>query len=73
MFLCISTLYKVYASAIHFAVVEVSREVGEEVVIQSERYTHQRVGGDVVVPQEFVHVVAFAAYLRGEPRHRASL
>ncbi|MBR5470264.1 MAG: hypothetical protein IKU78_07335 [Paludibacteraceae bacterium] len=50
-----------------------SREVGEEVVIQSERDTHQRVGGDVVVSQEFVHVVAFATNLRGEPRHRAAL
>lgn len=53
--------------------VEVSREVGKEVVIQNERDTHQRVGGDVVVSQEFVHVVAFAAYLRGEPRYRAAL
>ncbi len=53
--------------------VEVSREVGKEVVIQSERYTHQRIGGDVVVSQEFVRVVAFATNLRGEPRHRAAL
>lgn len=53
--------------------VEVSREFGKEVVIQSERDTHQHIGGDVVVPQEFVHVVAFATYLHGEPRHRAAL
>lgn len=34
---------------------------------------HQRVGADVVVAEQFVHVVAFATYLHGEPRHRAAL
>ena len=53
--------------------VEVSREVGKEVVIQSERDTHQRVGGYIIMAKEFVHIVAFATYLHGEPRHRAAL
>ena len=70
---CILILYKTYAFVYTLLFVEVSREVGKEVVIQSERDTHQRVGGDVVVSQEFIHVVAFATYLHGEPRHRAAL
>lgn len=34
---------------------------------------HQRVGADVVVAEQFVHIVAFTANLRGKPSHRAAL